>query len=284
MNNYQLEEIVKTLLPHFRKMVKGKYAIALGGSHAKGYADSYSDIDFYVYTEDVIEFSDRKKIIENIANKDQDVYIEESIDKNIWGASTDFYYQSTKIESTFKSLIRVSNNIQNCLAGKIEIEHTVWTLYGYYNYICLAEVNFIRAIEDPYQIISDWKEQIKTYPKELKKAIINEFWWKANFWLDNFHYKTAIKRCDFVYTSGIIQHTVHSFVQVLFALNESYFNGDKKIEEQLQKLRNCPRLFTENIEYLLSVYRDEEMLNNQRSILLEIASSIKEMMIELLQF
>ena len=47
---------------------------------------------------------------------------------------------------------------------------------------------------------------------------------------------------------------------------------------------DCIGLFVNNIEYLLSVYRDEEMLNNQRSILLEIASSIKKMMIELLQF
>jgi predicted nucleotidyltransferase len=78
MNTNQLAEIIEALIPSFRNMLIGKYAIALGGSHSKGYADAHSDVDFYVYTEDVIELSGRKRIIENITNKNQEIYKEES--------------------------------------------------------------------------------------------------------------------------------------------------------------------------------------------------------------
>jgi predicted nucleotidyltransferase len=278
MTPQELSKIVEQLIPSFRSMLKGKYAISLGGSHAKGYADTNSDIDFYIYTEDMVSFSERKTIIGIIADHDQKTYLDENIEKQIWGGCVDFYYQAHKIETTIRSFDKVNEIVQNCLQGIINIMPTVWTLNGYLDYIYLSELSFIKPLEDPYRIIANWKEQIQPYPDKLKQSIINTFWGKATFWLDNFHYKSAIKRCDIIYTSGIIQQTVHNIIQILFAINETYFLGDKKIEKQLQELIFCPNLLMDNLVFLLSAHRNEKLLNKQREILLEVVSSIDEFM------
>lgn len=98
-------------------------------------------------------------------------------------------------------------------------------------------------------------------------------------WLDNFHYASAIKRMDIIYTSGCVQSTFHAIVQLLFALNEKYFNGDKKIEKQLAELEFCPKGLTDNIVFLLNSPRDVDMLQQQREILICIANEIKSQII-----
>ena len=86
-------------------------------------------------------------------------------------------------------------------------------------------------------------------------------------WFGNYHYESAIKRKDILFTAPIVLHTVLNFVQVLFAYNCVYFQGDKKLEEALSKLPYCPAVLLDNIEFLLCARSNVEILQKQYDIL-----------------
>lgn len=274
MLSNEISAIVSEIIPVYRDFVCGEYAIALAGAHAKGVADVNSDLDMFIYTEGIQPYSFRKALIENIADND-DIYISEEIDKEPWGGIIDFFYKGYKIETNVRDIKNVRNVVDECLQGKIKIFPASWTLHGYYNYVYLSEIDFIKPLEDAYKVVYNLKQKLKSYPLNLKKTIINEFWCKSNQWLNNFHYISAINRMDSIYTSGIVQQTFHSIVQVLFALNEKYFSGDKKIEKQLSDLAFCPRCLIENIEFLLASNKKVNLLQQQRRILCDTVSEIE---------
>ena len=275
MINKGILTIINEIIPICKEVVCGKYAIALAGAHAKGMADINSDLDIFIYTEGMQPYDIRKASIEGIADNTNDIYVSEEIDKEPWGGCIDFRYKGYAIEITIYSLDNIRGVVDECLQGKIKVYPAFWTLQGYYNYMCLSEIDFIKPLDDIYTIISDLKQKIVIYPLKLKRAIIDEFWYKSNVWPDNFHYISAINRMDIIYTSGIIQQTLHSIVQVLFALNEKYFCGDKKIEKQLSDLEICPRCLVDNIEFLLNSPKNADLLQQQRKIMIEIISEIR---------
>ncbi len=262
----EISSIISELIPIYRKMIRGEFAIALAGAHAKGMADADSDLDIFVYAEEFAPYPVRKDIVEKISDDDQ-VYVSEDIDKAPWGGSIDFTYKSIRIETNVKKIGTVDKIIDECLRGNIRIYPASWTLNGYYDFIHLSEVDFIVPLEDDFNVIHDWKQKTKEYPINLKRAIIEEFWWKSRQWIDNFHYMSAINRLDFIYTSGIVQQTFQNVIQVLFALNEKYFPGDKKIEKQLKSLRFCPDCLKNNLEILFTMSKQTEFMLLQRKIL-----------------
>jgi hypothetical protein len=70
-------------------------------------------------------------------------------------------------------------------------------------------------------------------------------------------------------------HTVLDVIQVVFAINEEYFTGDKKLEAVLSKLPYCPAELLENIEFLLSASHSTENLQQQCDLLCRIINDIE---------
>lgn len=261
-----IEDLFKELGPAFQQATVGKYALALAGAHAKGRADEHSDVDFFLFAEDLKPREQLSEIFSPIADSPGTL--------SLWGGGIDFEYKGVKIETTIRILRQLYADVDECLQGKIRITPEYWTLNGYYNYVHLAEIDFVKPLDDPYGIIANLKQSLGAYPPALKSAIIAEFWPRCLFWLNNFHYISAINRKDIVYTSGIIHNTFHSIVQLLFALNETYFCGDKKIELQLSHLKFCPQSLLDNVEFLMTTGRDVDFLQRQRDVLLEVTGEI----------
>lgn len=49
-----LDNIVTTLVPVLKQFCRGECTIAVGGSHAHQQADSFSDLNIYIFTDEVI--------------------------------------------------------------------------------------------------------------------------------------------------------------------------------------------------------------------------------------
>lgn len=269
----EVTTVIEELLPLYKEVIRGQYSIALAGAHAKSFADNHSDLDIYIYVEDIVSYETRKSTFER--PEIQNLWVSQDIISNSWGGSIDFEYNGLKVETTLKSLDQLSKVVEECLSGIIRITPETWTLNGYYNYICLSEIDCVQSIEDPYHILHKLKGHTKSYPLTLKRAILEHFWPKSLLWIDNFHYLSAIERMDIVYTSGIVNQTIQNMTQVLFALNEKYFGGDKKLELQWRKLSFCPAALLNNVETLLTVRRDVKHLKHQREILKEVAVEIE---------
>lgn len=269
-----IKSILEELTEILKQMCDGKYAMALAGSHAKGSADNGSDIDIFMYVENEKQYEQRQEIIKTIADKNMPMWVSENLDEP-WGGNMDFYYKNVPVEVTLRKISTTDSDIQNSIEGNIEIIPALWTTNGFYSYICLSEIDFIKIIDDPYDIIKNYKSQISVYPPKLKEAILEQFFDRCNAWLDNFHYKSAIEREDIFFTGSIVKSTVLDMIQVIFAINEKYFTGDKKLEWQLNKLPYCPHKLSQNIEFLMSAPKNKEKLEQQRDLLIQIRDRLQ---------
>ena len=106
----------------------------------------------------------------------------------------------------------------------------------------------------------------------MQKSIIDTFSARVNKWitdLDN-SYFSAIERQDILYVSCVVKSVLLDMIQIIFAINKEFFNGDKKIEMQLRSMDYCPSIFFSNIEFLLSTPKNKDILCKQRDLLIEI--------------
>ena len=134
-------------------------------------------------------------------------------------------------------------------------------------------------LDDPSDIIARWKSEVATYPPKLRDAIVDHHLAAAGFWPDNFHYLSAIERQDVIYATGIVQQVVHNLVQVLFALNEAYFPGDKQLDVTLAHLPRRPPRVCERISALLfpGTPATREVLREQREALRSLVADVRDM-------
>jgi hypothetical protein len=257
-----------SLLPLLCRFVRGEYGIALGGAHAKGVDDAESDIDLYVFARDILSAEERRRLCEAFGI--------DGASLTAWGddaefvqAGTDFYFQGKKIECWFRNVDYIDAILAECQAGIVKHSLLTWTVMGFYNHCTLSDLHNMWPIDDPHGILARWKSEVGIYPPKLREAIISRYTRAAQFWPDNFHYKSAVERADAIYTAGIVQQVIHNLIQIVFALNRAYFPGDKKLAVAMDHLALKPERFTERIHRLLfpGTEPDPAMLNEQRQAL-----------------
>lgn len=264
-----MDQIINEIVKILKILFLDKPIIALAGAHAKGVADKDSDLDIFAFTNAPKSYSYRKKIIENFCDDSNHCYLSENFDSP-WGGSIDFTYKTILVETVVRSISKTEQIISQCIDGKFDIIPQTWTSNGYYSFIYLSEINFLKPICDDEHWLANNKLKIEKYPPKLKHNIISLFLSRAGTWIGNFHYYSAIKRQDIMFIAPIIIHTLMDFFQVIFAINETYFTGDKKLELMLSKLPYCPKQLLENIDFLFAIKKDRKLLMKQADILTDV--------------
>lgn len=262
-----LQQKLDALVQVVRQTADGPCAVALAGAHAKGMADAASDIDIFLYAQQAKPLAERRRLITAAADPGTTPYLDPDFEATPWGGSMDFRYQGTPVEVAARTLALTDRRLQEGLNGQFEIIPATWTSNGYYTFVYLSELHFVRPVYDPDGILAAYKQQVAQYPPKLRRTIANTFFWRANTWLDNFHYQSAIQRADIWFCGPIVMHTVLDMAQVVFALDETYFTGDKKLLRALAALPSCPAVLLENAALLMSAPPDRQQLAHQRELL-----------------
>ena len=263
-----MEEKINQLAELLKETTEGRCAIALAGAHAKGAADAASDIDLYVFAERAKPYARRLELIRGAADPGTVPWVDQDFDAAPWGGGMDFMYQGTPVEAVGRTLARMDQVVGDCLQGKFEIIPATWTSNGYYTFIYLCELSFLKPVWDPDGVLAEYQRTASVYPEPLRRAILETFMGRAGTWIDNFHYESAVRREDILFTAPIVLHTVMDMVQVVFALNRVYFTGDKKLEAALAKMPFCPEsLRPAQMNLLLTAPRNSEQLKEQRQLL-----------------
>jgi hypothetical protein len=278
MTSQPIQRAVSDLLPLVRQFAQGDYAIALGGSHAKGTADAEADVDLYLFAHAVLPGDERKRIASDFSPEIGSI--------RSWGddapftnAGTDFRFRGHTVECWLRDIGHIEQSIAECRQGVVKREFVTWTTTGFYNHCCLSDVSVMVPLDDPFGIIARWKSQVSTYPPKLRQAIVNQHLAAAEFWPENFHYLSAIERRDVIYATGIVQQVVHNLVQVLFALNEVYFPGDKQLEVAMAHLPRQPPRLCERIRVLLfpGTPATTDVLREQRESLRSLLADVRDL-------
>lgn len=241
---------VDELTPLVCQFACSDYGIALGGAHAKGAEDSASDLDLYLFSGQVLSCDERSRVT-TAFSADIDHVVSWGQDDPFTQGGTDFDFEGGKVECWLRHTDQIEHTIAECSEGIVRTERVTWTPTGFHHHCALSDVHAMLIIDDPAGILGRWKAAIEVYPLKLRRQIITTHLQAAAFWPANFHYNSAIERQDVIYTTSIVQQVVHNLVQVLFAVNETYFPGDKKLERSLGHLDRLPPQFVERMQRLI---------------------------------
>ena len=138
--------------------------------------------------------------------------------------------------------------VDGWLRGEIKPVPVVWTIWGYH---VLTDVNNQYVIEDPYYIIGAWRERLRVYPPALKAAVLRKYVGSLKYWRHDYHYAHKVERGDVVFLAGMAAKLVHEVIQVLFALNETYFAGDGANLAFAERFAIVPQNFATRVRTIL---------------------------------
>lgn len=232
--------------------VQGVQAIVLGGSYASGTQHSDSDIDIAIYYSEAQPLDTEPiRAIATMLNDTPDPVVT-GIDG--WGRWVNggswLTIQGQRVDFLYRNSDFVSRTLDDCVRGIFEIDYLQQPPYGFYSYMYCAETQICKLLYDPDNIISQLKAKVVAYPQALKQAILKHSLWSAQFSLEN-AYKPA-KRGDIYFTAGCVTRAISMLVQVLYALNETYFLSEKNLARNISTFKVIPNRFAERVEAILS--------------------------------
>lgn len=242
-----LEQLVGKL-----SKVPGMRAIVLGGSYASGTQHGKSDMDIGLYY-----FEARPFPITEIRN----IALEISVDGTPtvtgfygWGAWVNggawINTPVGKVDFLYRNLDQVQQTIAEAQQGISQHDYDQQPAYGFYSVIYLAETQMCIPLHDPELLIAKLKHSVKVYPQPLKKRIIADSLWAAEFTL--LHARNFAAQGDIYNTVGCLTRTVSNLTQALFALNERYFIRDKQVLETVVKFPHLPSGYIQQINRILA--------------------------------
>jgi predicted nucleotidyltransferase len=241
-----LQQIVEHLKP-----VQGLRAIVLGGSYASGSQRPDSDIDIGLYYDENQPLDIEH--IRSIASHLNDAPNPTVTDLGGWGTWVNggawLTVQGQRVDFLYRNIDFVTSTIDDCNAGNIRSDYWQQPAYGFHSFMYCTETAICRPLYDPDQVIERLKAKVAHYSPHLKQAIIKNFLWSARFTLDN-TYKAA-SRGEVYLVTGCLARATHCLVQVLYAINETYYLSEKKLEADLGSFSIQPEDFLERTYTLL---------------------------------
>lgn len=231
--------------------VPGVAGVALGGSWSRGFARPESDMDVALYYHEGHPFT--IPAIRAVAESIKSGELCTVTDLWGWGAwvnggawidtavgRVDFLYRS--IEHVHRVIDESNNGIYHHDFGQ-------QPPFGFFSVTYLGETNVCIPLFDPNGEIERLKQQVNCYPPALKQKMIQDFLWMTEF--DFMFAEKFISREDIYNTAGCMTRAAILLVQVLFALNETYFINDKTALIEIEGFGRKPQLFSQRIQEIV---------------------------------
>lgn len=271
--NAFLQDIVGTLIE-----VDGLDAIVLGGSWASGTQRSDSDIDLglYYHEDTPLDINHVRKIAHEL-NTFPDPVVTELGEWGLWvNGGAWLTIKGQRVDFLYRNIDFVSTVIDECNRGKTRFDYLQQPPYGFYSYIYCAETQQCKILYDPQSVIADLKSKVPRYSVLLKRRIIQGCLWQAEFSLE-----VANKSGDIYFIAGCLTRIASSLVQVLYALNETYFISDKRLQKDVEHFSLKPQNFFMRLDHILgNIGHDREeftqTLQDTRALLAEIIELCKD--------
>lgn len=232
--------------------IPGVAAVVLGGSWARGTADTNSDIDLGIYYE-----PDQPPALDDLrelaARLDDGRSGEVVTDFGAWGPWINgggwLTIEGQRVDWLYRDLGQVRQAIDQCRAGQPAIYYQAGHPHGFHTPIYMGEVHLCQPLFDPRGVVADLKALTTPYPHALKKALIDRFLWEAGFAVET-SYKPA-SRGEAFYVSGALFRCAACLVQVLYALNERYWINEKGSVKAAGSFPLTPPDFEASITHVL---------------------------------
>jgi predicted nucleotidyltransferase len=231
--------------------VEGVVTVVLGGSYAGGGYHAGSDLDIGIYYDEDRPFAiaDVRRIANEISAQGQATVT----DFYGWGAWVNggawIHTAHGKVDFLYRNIDQVQRTITDAQQGIVHLDYTQQPTHGFFSVIYLAETRICIPLFDPQGIIAGLKAQVADYPPQLKRKIVADSLWSAEFTL--LFARDYAAQGDVYNTVGCLTRAAAGLTQALFALNEVYFLRDKKVMDQITAFALAPRGYAEKLSRVL---------------------------------
>lgn len=230
------EDIVADVRDALRALNLPGAVIGLGGAHAKGLQDAFSDVDFYVFAGD---WPQPPALVRHMGQA-----LPKASGLRSWAGTgecgVDFCLFGQVVEIWFRQSAPVLAAAERALAGAVEREDRVWTPNGFFRFAALSDLTSMQVLDCASPDFEAALTRFRTYPEPLRQAVFAHGMQPLNFWRGNVHLETAIARVDLYYLQSILHQVRAGLIQSAFAADRKYFPGDKKMPQMLEQLDALP--------------------------------------------
>lgn len=173
--------------------IRGISAVVLGGSHARGRAGSGSDIDLGILYSEADPFS-----IQNLRE------LAEGVNDTPGPVVTDFYgwgpwvnggawltIGGQRVDFIYRSIEHLKRVLVDARAGRYELDYAQQPPFGFFSATYLGEIEVCVPLFDPDGRLAVLKQQVADYPEAMRRAVVQDFIWQAEFALAAFAPKFA---------------------------------------------------------------------------------------------
>ncbi len=276
MVEYILNKISKEL-----DNIPGIVGVVLGGSRARGTHHKKSDIDIGIYYDESEGFDVGQ--LNKVAAKLDDEHREGLVTPlGQWGpwvnAGGWLIINGYHVDFILRDIKRVSQVIDDCLAGKVSIHYQTGHPHGYLNAMYMGEISICKILLDPKGKISQLKSKTYPYPKALKEAITRYFMFEASFSL--MFAEDNVDKDDIYYVAGHCFRSISCLNQVLFALNEEYCINEKKAIRMIDNFKIKPKDYKMRVDRIFSLLSSKEDRTREGvKILKELIAETEELLV-----
>ena len=232
--------------------VPGVVAVVLGGSRARGTHDTGSDTDIGIFYSDAqpLDIAALTAVAHEL-----DPTKPEVAEIGGWGpwVNGGAWLHSDglgRVDLLYRSVEHVERTLHELRQG--ERHHDWWQqpAFGFTSVIYGGEVHTCRPLRDDHGTVEHLKQLTSPYPEELRRRIVAEDLWRAEFTVANA--RTPAFRDDSYTTMGCLTRAAALLVQVLFALNRTWFVNDKGSLDQADTFERRPPDFGGSVVAVLT--------------------------------
>jgi len=268
------EEVLKVVQQITKSLTKLAWvkAITIAGSALINDLSQISDIDFLIYHESLPGVVTRKKYYQlySLQDKKRPASFNLKVPP-LWIMDKFYSPEGIKLDLTFIQ-IRHFEKILDDILKRGETDRKA----GWFYPICLlSDLKNSLVLHDPSGIFKKWRAKSKKYPIKARKQIIKTNFFELSYNLKEL--KNASERDDYIYFLHCLNACVENFVQIVFALNEVYYPGNKRSLEYFQHFQLKPIDFEEILNNLIATPNTLNCLSKKFQICKKLTEEIKSL-------
>lgn len=200
------------------------------------------DIDLFVYCSKIPDKKERFNLLSTLSFINN--FQVEKLGGGYWGKGDCCLIQGIEVWILYFAVEDTIDELNKILTGDYQ-----WRLNNYFYPLGrLAMWKKMTVFYDPDGILTSFKDRLSIYPETLAHKVIK---FHIEALADNEDLERAVNRKDIFFYHFALDLALDHFLQVLFALNNTFFPSRKRSMEYIQgfeiKPRNCENRLTQVI-------------------------------------
>lgn len=266
--DYNTDEIMAAIIKCISAMTEVQ-SIGISGSTRFPKAGE-GDIDVFIYCDSVPDLAIRKKAMSSIEGMAEKLTIDVFCSKQ-WGTGDLAVVNGVEVWLMYFTLEETISDVESILCG----DQILKIGEEYYPTGRLAMFKSINIMFERNNFLGGLKDKFKIYPPELSEKIISHHIYRLD---DTETIERAVTRKEVLLYHWALDMLLDHFLQVLFALNHTFFPSRKRTLDYINGFSIRPQNCSSRLLDVIKLGASPESINESYDIWCELVEELKEIL------